>query len=198
VEDEAALMREYPAYGRTIAAHIVRGMKPICVGVLLSSTWWYFDQAPKVCIRPDEWRRGRYEFGFLRGMHVVAVSGLDCTATMLGEMLLELMMAGPSLLWIWNADGSKIYDEEWADSLAHYVHQLTGGRVSYQVAKHAAGVMAAAQADASRRWTAEYERIMARSAEDALRFYDRSEQAKGRVRELFASPERETSDAPAA
>jgi hypothetical protein len=174
-----ALMREYPAYGRTIAAHIVRGMKPICVGVLLSSTWWYFDQAPKVCIRPDEWRRGRYEFGFLRGMHVVAVSGLDCTARMLGELLLELMRPGPSLLWIWNADGSKIYDEEWPDSLAHYrapAHrrqgELSGGEA-------AAGVMAAAQADASRRWTAEYERIMARSAEDALKFYDRSEQAKG-------------------
>lgn len=182
------MIREYPAYGRTVAAHLARGVKPICVGVLLSTAWWYFDQAPKVCIRPDEWRRGRYEFGFLRGMHVVAVAGLDCTEGMLAELLMDLMKAGPRLLWVWSPDGSKMYDEGDPAQLAHWVFQLSKGAIDYQAARSVSRFMSDAQAQATDRWLIEYERIKQRSEDDAGLFALREYETLDRVRALFSSP----------
>lgn len=181
-------LREYPAYGRTIAAHAGRGVKPICVGVLLSSDWAYFDHVPKVCIRPDEWRAGRYEFGFLGGMHVVAVPGTDCTDRQLAELLIDLMLAGPALLWAWNPDGSKLCDDDDPFNLPSWIVALTHGEIEYQVALDAERRMLAAQAPASARWLAEYERVCARSPEDAIKIYDRDQAVKKRVRALFSSP----------
>jgi hypothetical protein len=100
------VIREYPAYGRTIAQQLVRGLRPICIGVLLSTRWRYFDHTPKVCIKPEDWANGKYEFGFLRGRHVVAIWGDDCTDRQFGELLLELMRAGPSDLWAFGCDGT--------------------------------------------------------------------------------------------
>jgi hypothetical protein len=88
-------MREYPAYGRTIASHIVRGQKPLALAVLLSARWDYFDHVPKVCLKPDEWRLGRYEFGFVRALHAVAVFGDEATEAQAAELLVELMRVGP-------------------------------------------------------------------------------------------------------
>jgi hypothetical protein len=93
-------MTVYPAYARQIAMLAARGIRPVAVGVLLSSRWWYFDHVAKVCIKPDEWALRRWEFGYLRGMHVVAVQGDDCDERQLGELLADLMWAGPRVLWV--------------------------------------------------------------------------------------------------
>lgn len=101
-------MTVYPAYARQIAMLAARGIRPVAVGVLLSSRWWYFDHVAKVCIKPDEWALRRWEFGYLRGQHVVAVHGDDCDERQLGELLAELMWAGPRLLWACDLAGNWI------------------------------------------------------------------------------------------
>jgi hypothetical protein len=183
-------MRDYPAYARTLAAHIRRGQKPIAVGVMLSSSWAYFDHVPKICIRPDEWRLGKYEFSYLAGTHVVAVPGLDCESPQLGELLLELMRVGPSLLWVFNIHGSKVYDDDFP--VENWAFKLGNGRFDYRAAKVAADVMRAAQSRAARRWITEHERKRHRSEEEAMQFSLDSEMSaeaiKERVRTMFSSP----------
>jgi hypothetical protein len=117
-------MREYPAYGRTIASHIVRGQKPVALAVLLSSRWDYYNHVPKVCIKPEEWRIGRFEFGFLRGLHAVAIVGDESSNLQLAELVLELMRVGPALLWIYDAVGGKVYDGDFASDVARWAFQI--------------------------------------------------------------------------
>ena len=121
-------MRVYPAYGRTIARYLVRGIRPAALGVLLSTRWWYFDRAAKACVSPDEWALGRWEFGFLQNEHVVAVWGDGCEPGQFGELLLELMLAGPRLLWAVGVDGAWLYKDSAPDALVGYADlELTKG-----------------------------------------------------------------------
>lgn len=181
-------MREYPAYGRTIAAHIVRGQKPICVAVLLSSRWSYFNHVPKVCIRPDEWAPGRYEFGYLRGLHLVVVPGDECSNEQLGELVVDLMTAGPRLLWSFDAAGRKLHDDEWPASLTMWAWELNR-KLDWRVVR--AGpeqAMWRSWKRAGDQWLAEYERIEKMSGlEAAIKFHLDTEAGRQRVRELFSA-----------
>ncbi len=138
-------MRTYPAYARTIAKHLVRGNHPVAIGVLLSSHWWYCESVAKVCIRPDEWELGRWEFGYLKNEHVVAVWGEDVEPQQFGELLIELMLAGPRLIWACGCDGAWVYNKPWPDGLLLYADtDLTKGR-HHAVALHARDVYDDAQ-----------------------------------------------------
>lgn len=195
-------MRAYPAYGRTIASHVVRGAKPIAIGVLLSARWDYFDHVPKVCIKPDEWRLGRFELGFLRNLHVVVVPGDQASEIQLAELLIDLMRVGPRLLWAFNADGSKIYDGTEAHDLAFYARELAAkhGALDRLLAliRPAELVMVAAQVRAGQQWHREYERLVAkRSTEQVSKWMLSEYETQDRVRELFSSPWPATSDAAA-
>jgi hypothetical protein len=190
-------MRVYPAYGRTITKLIVRGLKPVAIGVLFSTRWDYFDHAPKVCIRPDEWRANRFEFGFLRGQHIVVVPGDEAPARDLARLVVELMMAGPRLLWLFNADGSRIYDGDLAHEVALYARELAASaseppealRVAIDCIRVAESVMASAQARASELWQREHQRIVEKRGEEAAATWMLAEwQTKDRVRELFSQP----------
>jgi hypothetical protein len=122
-------MRIYPAYARTVAQHLVRGNRPACIGVLLSARWFFFDRAAKLCLRPEEWALGRWEFGYLKNEHVVALWGEEAQSAQFGELLLELMLAGPRLLWAASIDGTWLYRETAPDALVRYAdEQLTGRR----------------------------------------------------------------------
>lgn len=188
------VIRDFPAYARTIASHIARGQRPVCVGVLLSSRWGYFNHVAKICIKPDEWAPGRFEFGYLRGMHVVVVPGDDCEDLQLAQLLVDLMRIGPALLWVFGADGTKISDDEQAFLLPDYAAQLARGKVDdlgafYRNAKVASAVMAAVQRKDAQRFLTEFERIREKSGDDAaLEFHLREERAKLQVREWFSRP----------
>lgn len=193
-------MREYPAYGRRIASHIVRGQKPIAVAVLLSRFWSYFDHVPKVCIKPDEWRLGRYEFGFLRGMHVVVIPGEEASSLQLAELLVDVMRAGPALLWAFEVDGRALYDGEQPDDIAHWAMKMVSDagaveKLPWSSIRVASQVMMAAQARASELWQREYERVEKRGdLEATTRWMLREFETKDRVRKLFA-PEMAPTDA---
>lgn len=185
-------LREYPAYGRTIAQQIVLGRRPIAIGVLLSSRWGYFDHAPKVCIKPDEWASGRYEFGYLRGAHVVALWGDDCSERQFGELLLELMRAGPSDLWAYGVDGRKLHDNERdAQAIAFWVWELFGREgsprdPSIHLARLNFESSAAAMARAELR---ELEAVQARkTGDDLVNWYVAQQSIADRVRALFSKP----------
>lgn len=121
-------MRTYPPYARTIAKHLVRGNHPAAIGVLLGARWWFFDRAAKVCLRPDEWALKRWEFGYLKGQHVVAVWGEEVEPVQFGELLIELMLAGPRLLWAVSVDGTWIYKDSFTYTLVDYAdRELTKG-----------------------------------------------------------------------
>lgn len=200
----ARRLLEYPAYARTIAAHLVRGQKPVAVGVLLSTRWHYFDHVPKVCIRPEEWKPWHYEFGYLRDLHVVAVTGDDCTELQLAELLLELMRAGPRLLWVWHADGSKVYDPDDAWLMAEWVREMAlrvGAKDQFSIStvNAARALMAGAQLRDAERWNVEAERIREKRGDEAYtKFFRDTEGLKERVRALFASPWQAPGDARAA
>lgn len=192
-EDSLRRLREYPAYGRAIAQQIAQGHKPICVGVMLSSRWGYFNHAPKVCIKPDEWASGKFEFGFLRGRHLVALWGDDCSERQFGELLLELMLAGPAMLWAYACDGTKLLDED-ADSsqtVAFWVWQLFGRdrgvrdpSIHYARMHFSDSARAAARAELR-----ELEAVQARKeGEDLIRWYIEQFKRPDRVRELFSQP----------
>lgn len=185
-------MREYPAYGRTIAAHLARGEKPLAVGVVLSNRWWsLLDHVPKVCIRTDDWEPGRYEFGYLHDMHVVAYFG-DCEEQQFGELLIEIMLVAPSLLWAFeisgaplSADvpGSELTMAEWAGSLTkrayHRDPQLKTARSRY-----AQGLQ-----NAARRELEEFERIRGRSGDEAaVRWHAARMGWADLVRKRFGAP----------
>lgn len=122
------MRKDYPVYGRTIATHIVRGEKPMAVGVLLSARWWSsFDHVARVCIKPEDWAPGRYEFGYLQGLHVVAVAG-DCDEKPFGELVLDLMLARPSLLWAFDITGRELVGESAPDprGLAQWAAEMAG------------------------------------------------------------------------
>lgn len=181
-------MRDYPAYGRTIAAHIVRGQKPICVGVLLSTRWRYFDHVPKVCIKPEEWERGRFEFGYLRGLHVVAVPGDDCAPAQLGELVVDLMATGPETLWCFDCDGRELYAGEDTSALALWAYDLAEKRVGWSLVKGAQRRMDEAIAAAAATYVREAEAIKARAGDEAaVEFHLRAYRIKDRVRELFGA-----------
>lgn len=191
-------MREYPAYGRTIAACIVRGQKPICVGVLLSSRWRYFDHVAKVCIKPEDWALGRYEFGYLRGLHVVAVAGDDCQDAQLGELLFDLMRVGPRLVWVYAASGQKLYDGEHAMEVANWVHAL-GAKVEWPLLKAARSTMELAEVAAARAWRHEYDAITSRRGDEAAVEFSLLEwKLKDQVRQQFSAPFQENGEPAAA
>lgn len=193
-------MREYPAYGRTIAAHIVRGQKPICIAVLLSARWRYFDHVPKVCIKPEEWRAGRYELGYLRRLHVVAVPGDDCEERQFAELLVDLMTIGPRWLWAYGPDGSELYAGDFAMEIAELALRLghTQG-LTFSTVKAARTRMETAQALAARDEARELEVISQRTGPDgAIACFERELASKRRVRELFSAPYQDTGESAAA
>lgn len=198
-------MREYPAYGRTIAAHIARGQKPMAVAVLLGAIWRYFDHVPKVCIKPDEWALGRYELGFLRGLHVVVIAGDECTGARLAELLVDVMRVGPVLVWVYDLEGKAVYDGEgsalemkaWLRDLVHAAGGETN--LSFGAIDAAVTVMVEAQRRAAELWTREFTRVQQRGdLEASTRFALREHEIKDKVRELFRSPFGDTGDARAA
>lgn len=131
-------MRAYPAYGRTIAALAARGVKPAAVGVLLSDYWNYFQAAPRCCIRADEWATGRWEFGFLRNQHVVAIFGDGASNQQFAELLVEIMAAGPRLIWACAAGGEWLFKGNEADPLqvhSYAVESLRGPPSSWRDGK---------------------------------------------------------------
>lgn len=184
-------MREYPAYGRTLASHVVRGQKPMTIAVLLSSYWGYFDHVPKVCIRPDDWTLGRYELSFLRGLHVVAVPGDECTEAQLAELLFDLMRAGPAVLWAIEVEGKVLYGGDSPNELAAWLREMVirnrgATRLSMASIRAAEAIMAAAHRRANELWQREYERIRQRGdLEASTRYALREYEIKDRVRELF-------------
>jgi hypothetical protein len=194
------MMREYPAYARTISSFIVRGQKPVCVAVLFSERWGYFDHVPKVCIRPDEWARGRYEFRYLRDMHVVVVPGDGSADRKLAELLVDLMRAGPSLLWAYNPDGTKLYDGEFAAEIGAWVLQLSDREhLSYHEVKAAESVMEQAQRQQAALWTKEAERRQAGDIDAWVRWADLTQFGlKDQVRKLFSAPWQDDGEARAA
>lgn len=196
------MIREYPAYGRTIAQQLVRGLRPICIGVLLSARWWYFDQAPKVCVKPEDWASGKYEFGYLRGRHVVAVWGDGASERQFGELLLELMRAGPSELWAFDASGQKLFDgERDAQGLAWWVWQLLGrDRPLKDPAIHFARLhFEASAAAASRAELTELEAAIARKKpEELVHWHAEQHRIPDRVRQLFSQPFQESGESAAA
>ncbi len=127
-------MRTYPAYGRTIAALCARGVKPAAIGVLLSDRWGYFQNVPRVCIRPDEWKRAHWEFGFLRNMHVVAIFGDGVERVQFAELLVELMAAGPRLIWACMAGGEWFLkgDVDPAQVQSYAIESLRGPVLDWQ------------------------------------------------------------------
>lgn len=162
-------MREYPAYGRAIAAHLARGDKPLAVGVVLSNRWWHLlDHIPKVCIRTDDWAPRRYELGYLQGMHVVAYWG-DCEGKAFGELVLELMLSAPRMLWAFDMSGRELS----ADDPAHdqgiglWAAHLAGLQARAPLVQAARSRYAHAIAADARRELEEYERIRARSGDEA-------------------------------
>jgi hypothetical protein len=196
-------MRVYPAYGRTIASHVVRGTKPMAIGVLLSARWDYFNHVPKVCIKPDEWRVGRFELGFLHAMHVVVVPGDEATDLGLAQLLVEIMRVGPRLLWVFNADGTKLVDGDSAHDVAIYARELAAragalDKLTPDTIRVAELVMVAAQARAGDLWHRTYQRLTEkRTPEEVARWMLTEYEIKDRVRELFSSPWKATSEAAA-
>lgn len=146
------MRKDYPTYAHTLAKHVVRGQKPMAVAVLLSSRWWnLYDHVVKICIKPDDWAFGRYEFRYLQGMHVVAVPG-DCPEAQLGELVIDVMYARPSLLWVFDMTGRAIVDGNAPDprGLARWAGEMAGlalddFRVSNADAFYSAGIASAAQ-----------------------------------------------------
>lgn len=187
-------MRDYPAYGRTIAAHIIRGQKPICVGVMLSDGYWdRYNHVAKVCIRADEWALDRWEFGYLRGLHVVAVYG-QCSAQQFGELLVELMRVGPSRIWAYDLNGTLLtpgdpylVDEQ---SIGIWVHELGAMRVSDPRLKAARAIFRQAKHDAEVRFYDEVLKIAERTGggDAVIRYGARRDEFLDRVRKLFSAP----------
>lgn len=177
-------MRVYPAYGRTIASHLVRGNHPVAIGVLLSSRWWYFDHVAKICVSPDEWALGRWEFGYLHNQHVVVVAGDGASDVQLGELLIELMLAGPRLVWVrdidrWLYHGSSSYE------LSRYADDLTGRK------HHGLTLLALDKyEDAQLRELGLLQREAARAAElkrTAVPFVAKREAARAEADRIFSS-----------
>lgn len=147
--------KDYPIYGRSIAAHLARGEKPTSVGVLLSSRWWEsFEHVCRMCIKPEDWAPRRYELGFLHGMHVVLVAG-DCERRALGELALELMEIRPALLWVFEVDGRALVDGSAPDpeGLAQWAGEMaelppTDSRLRGASQAYWAGHLAAAKREA--------------------------------------------------
>lgn len=184
-------MREYPAYGRTIAAHLARGEKPLAVAAVLSNRWWHLlDHVPRVCVRAEEWQLGRYEWSYLNGMHVVAFCG-DCEEKHFGEMLLELMVARPRMLWAYDMLGNAISAEDPANELgvSALAANLAGLQINHPLFKLArARYQAGIRADAQRELD-EHERILARSGLDAaVRWSAERMGWPDLVRKRFAAP----------
>lgn len=185
------MIREYPAYGRTIAAHLARGEKPLAIAVVLSNRWWHLlDHVPRVCVRSDDWEAGRYEWSYLRGMHVVAFAG-DCNGQPFGELLLDLMDVGPSMLWAFDLTGQalSVHNPADAHALAPWVADLAGLERRDARVERARWRYADAIADAARCEVAENERIAERSGvEAAARWAAERMGWPDLVRERFAGP----------
>ena len=184
-------MRAYPAYGRTIAAHIVRGLKPVCIGVMLSDGYWdRYNHVAKVCIRADEWALDRWEFGYLHGLHVTAIYG-QCAAQQFGELLVERMRARPARIWAYDLEGKLLTpgdpDEQ---SLGIWVHELKAMRVSDARLKLARAAYGASREAADARFFDEALKIAERSGggDAVARHVARRDETLERVRKLFSAP----------
>ena len=181
------MRRLYPTYARTIAAHIVRGSKPVAVGVLLSDGFWNrFNHAPKVCIRAEDWAgRGGYEFGYLSGMHAVAIWG-EAPRQKFGELLLDLMEAQVALLWAIDLEGQVLWDEH-ADP--YWPVELAGLGMLSTPARLAQETYEKAKRRAEWRRGAMFDIIAKRSGEDAaVKWLGAELQNVERARDLFARP----------
>lgn len=128
-------MRAYPAYGSAFARQIARGNHPLAIGVLFSDYWRDFRDVPRVCIKPGEWALGRWEFGFMRGQHVVAIFGTGAGARAFNELVCELMLAAPRLVWIANEGGG--FAEKTGDSFLHAEYARAAGVDAALVARAA-------------------------------------------------------------
>lgn len=149
--------RIYPAYGRQIAYRIRRGQHPLAVGVMLSSFWSDFLDVPRLCLRPEDWALGRYEFSYLRGERVVLIVGHDDDThagggRLVGELLCELMLARPSLVWVAHQAGGWIEQSGTPPALEALAVEMRVPRELASVARtvYAESFLAASQRDADR------------------------------------------------
>lgn len=199
-------MRVYPAYARTIAKYIARGVRPAAVGVLLSSRWNYFETAPRVCIKPDEWKPGRWEFDYLRNMHAVAIFGDGTESYQFAQLLVELMAAGPKLLWACMAGGEWCFkDDDFMTPHSYAVESLrgripgewNGQRVqvldpawkgpTFQGALPARAAYAAARERASRAELKVFERLQ-EAGGDLVKWHTEQQAQLAFVERLFSDP----------
>lgn len=124
------MRRVYPAYARKIAEYIQRGQPPIAVGVLMGRDWGGYTNVPRACVKPDEWALGRFEFGWLVDQHAVAIVGDGVYDPHFAELLVEMMLAGPRLLWVVTVEGqwlSRGDDVLQADRILDLVRAMAKG-----------------------------------------------------------------------
>lgn len=185
-------MKIYPAYGRTIARLVNRGLRPVALGVLFSKWWSYFDEVPRVCLRPDEWEAGKWEFGYLRNQHVVAIWGEDVTPLQFAELVLDLMRAGPRLLWTCDHSGQWQCKEDdpftvgsWLLAFSRH-YQLT--ETINAPAVHAArGYFDHAAGRAADQDLKVMERITAKGG-DLISWYNAQQDLRARAERMFSQP----------
>lgn len=203
-------MRIFPAYARAFSRLIQRGLRPSAIGVLLSSRWWYYQNAPRICIRPDEWMHGRFEFGYLRNQHVVAIWGDEATREQFAWLLIELMRAQPRLLWIASIWDRWIYKEDYAATVHDYAtldirerEEDAGGTFKPWKGPSHNETMDARRAyeSAQRRAQLEEQKVMQRLTEsggDLVKWYDEQQAQLAAAERAFSEPNAIPEDAVAA
>lgn len=190
-------MRTFPPYARTIARYAARGVRPVAVGVMLSERWFYFENVARVCIKPADWKPGRWEFDYLRNQHVVAIWGDGAETWQVGELLVELMAVGPRLLWLCDTAGRWIYKGDEPSVLYEYATHTIRGEVPYaqwpgpRMADHRPALEA--YRAGQRRAIDEEGRISGRAAERSgdeglVKVYNAMQAELARVERLFSDP----------
>jgi hypothetical protein len=61
-----------PAYGKRLLEERRAGNHPLEVTLVYGDKWWDFEQ-PKLCIKPDEFEPGKYDFSVCAGIHVIVI-----------------------------------------------------------------------------------------------------------------------------
>lgn len=177
-------MRVYPAYGREIGRLAARGLRPVAVGALMSSRWWYLEHVARVCLKPDEWALRRWEFGYLHKQHVVAVQGDDCDARVLGELVIDLMWAGPRELWIADLTGAWIAKGLTPWQMGKAVEGWVGPKLDLYIEQAVARYAQAQESEAELERKA-IERALA-LGRTAIPFVQQRQQSRDMVERLFS------------
>lgn len=183
------MLRDFPAYARTVAQMRARGHRPICVAVLLATRWDCYEHVPKICIRPRDWARRRYNFDMVRELHAVAVAGEDCEPAQFGELVLELMLAAPSKLWAYDVTGRELAADDYARGLGYWAARQAGLPAADPLVKSAIRRLETGIAEAARATVHQAETIDRRSGlEASVRFQLSQWETEDRVRELMRAP----------